>query len=107
MSQQEPLILTQDVDGAPLHLGEPVRITPTPTEDSLDRRFLGRRGIVVALVYDEPGTQYPHEPLIQVRVEALGEDLFFPWELERAPEEFRRRFTGPGGLVLPGLHWLY
>ena len=94
MSQQTARIFAHDVEGAPVRIGEPMRISLTASEESLDKRFLGRWGIVVALVYDEPGTQYPHEPLIQVRVEALGEDLFFPWELERAPEEYRRRSQG-------------
>jgi hypothetical protein len=44
-------------------------------------------------VYDEPATQYPEDPLIQVHVEGLGEDLFFPEELELAPAWARNRIA--------------
>ena len=90
------LIVTQDVDGAPVRMGELVCVTDTSEEASLDGRFAGRRGVVVALVYDEPRTQYPHAPLVKVSVEGLGEDLFFPWELERAVGWSWRRLSEPG-----------
>ncbi|WNG19726.1 Carotenogenesis protein CarS [Cystobacter fuscus] len=107
MSQQTSLILAHDVEGAPVRIGEPMRISLSASEESLDKRFQGRWGIVVALVYDDPHRQYPHEPLVKVRVEDLGEDLFFPWELERSSEWFWRRLTGPGGAMPMGLHWVH
>jgi hypothetical protein len=90
MSQQTALILAHDVEGAPVRIGEPMRIALKASEESLDKRFLGRWGIVGALGYDD-----------------LGEDLFFPWELERSSEWFWRRLTGPGGLMPMGLHWVH
>ncbi|ATB32760.1 Carotenogenesis protein CarS [Melittangium boletus] len=86
MNHDTGLVFLEDVKGAPVRMGEPVRISGSPLDGSLDPRFVGHRGVVVGLVYDEPSTQYPGDPLIQVRVEDLGEDLFFARELERSPE---------------------
>jgi hypothetical protein len=84
MNAQPGLVIFEDVEGAPVRLGEWVRIAGEPAlEDSVDRRFLGHRGRVVALVYDAPREQFPADPLVQVHVEDLGEELFFVRELER------------------------
>lgn len=81
MIEDPSLILTMDVDGAPVRMDAAVRIAETSVDGTFDRRFLGRTGTVVALVYDEPLQQYPADPLIKVRVRGLGEDLFFVGEL--------------------------
>jgi hypothetical protein len=94
MIQDAALIVFEDVEGAPVRIGETVKIASTPADDSMNRRFLGRAGVVVALVFDDPELQYPHDPLIQVRVDDVGEDLFFPEELELAPEWARRQLAG-------------
>lgn len=106
MIEDPSLILTVDVDGAPARLGAAVRIAETSVDGTFDRRFLGRTGTVVALVYDEPLQQYPANPLIKVRVRGLGEDLFFvgelvlgaegssPWAFREEPE--RRGEAEPG-----------
>ncbi|PTL85284.1 Carotenogenesis protein CarS [Vitiosangium sp. GDMCC 1.1324] len=94
MIQDPSLIVVEDVDGAPVRMGESVKVVSVSADDSsMDRHFLGRTGVVVALVFDEPRLQFPHDPLIQVRVDGLGEDLFFPEELELAPEWARRRLS--------------
>jgi CarS bacterial SH3 domain len=93
MIQDPSLIVVEDVEGAPVRIGEKVKIGRALVDDSMNRSFLGRAGVVVALVYDEPRLQYPEDPLIQVRVDELGEDLFFPEELELAPEWARRRLA--------------
>lgn len=89
--QDTSLIVTQDVEGAPVRIGQPVRITRAPEDDALSRRLVGCTGVVVALVFDDPRLQYPWDPLIQVRVPGLGEDLFFPEELALAPERLSRQ----------------
>ena len=81
MIQDPSLIVSEDVEGAPVRLGEVVKIVCSSEDVSIGRHFLGRTGFVVALVYDDPRRQYPHDPLIQVRVQGLGEDLFFMGEL--------------------------
>lgn len=91
MIEDPSLILTADVDGAPVRMGAVVRISESSLDGTFDRRFLGRTGIVVALVYDEPLRQYPADPLIKVRVHGLGEDLFFPGELVLGAEWSRAR----------------
>jgi hypothetical protein len=91
MIEDPSLILTVDVDGAPVRMGAAVRIAETSVDGSFDARFLGRTGTVVALVYDEPLQQYPADPLIKVRVRGLGEDLFFVGELELGAEGARPR----------------
>ncbi|MFP2902097.1 Carotenogenesis protein CarS [Corallococcus sp. 4LFB] len=86
MKHDPSLILTEDVDGAPVRIGATVMVVRTEPEDVLSERFLGRVGVVVALVFDDPSTQYPADPLIQVRVAGVGEDLFFARELVEVPE---------------------
>ncbi|MCP3137936.1 Carotenogenesis protein CarS [Pyxidicoccus xibeiensis] len=85
MTQDPSLILCSDVEGAPVRLGESVKIVSSSADGTISLSFLGQTGVVVGLVFDDPATQYPQDPLIQVRVEGLGEDLFFPEELELAP----------------------
>ncbi|ADO75689.1 carotenogenesis protein carS [Stigmatella aurantiaca] len=85
MTRDPSLIVTVDVEGAPVRIGEQVRIVSASREDSIDPRFLGCSGIVVALVFDDPWLQYPADPLIRVRVHGLGEDLFFVRELDGLP----------------------
>lgn len=87
------LILSEDVEGAPVRIGEQVRVVSFTMNDSLDPSFLGCSGVVVALVFDDPRRQYPRDPLIQVRVEGLGEDLFFAEELELSSDWARRRLA--------------
>lgn len=86
MKQDPSIILTQDVDGAPVRMGAAVMIVRTEADDAVAERFLGRVGIVVALVFDDPSMQYPKDPLIQVRVAGVGEDLFFARELVEVPQ---------------------
>ena len=93
MIQDPSLIVVEDVEGAPVRIGETVKIGGASADGSMNRHFLGRTGVVVALVYDEPRVQYPGDPLIQVRVDDVGEDLFFPEELELAPAWARRRIA--------------
>lgn len=86
MKHDPSLILTEDVDGAPVRLGTAVMIIRTEPDDAVSERFLGRVGVVVALVFDDPPRQYPGDPLIQVRVPGVGEDLFFARELVEVPQ---------------------
>jgi hypothetical protein len=76
------MIVKRDVEGAPVKIGQEVTIASDLLNDTIDRRFLGRTGVVKALVYDDPREQYPADPLIRVHVRGLGEDLFFSEELE-------------------------
>jgi hypothetical protein len=93
MSQDPSLILTKDVEGAPVRIGERVKITSAPADDPRGERYLGCTGVVMALVFDDPGKQYPEDPLIQVRVPGVGTELFFAEELELAPEWARRQMA--------------
>ena len=93
MKPDPSLILFEDVEGAPVRIGERVRVVSMSMNDSINTHFLGRAGVVAALVFDEPRVQYPRDPLILVRVEELGEDLFFPEELELSPDWARRRIA--------------
>lgn len=93
MTQDPSLIVCSDVEGAPVRIGESVKIVSDSPDGTVGQRFLGRTGVVVALVYDDPAAQYPEDPLIQVQVDGLGEDLFFPEELELAPVWARNRIA--------------
>ena len=95
MIQDAALIVFEDVEGAPVRIGAVVRIADSSLDGTFDPRFLGRTGVVVALVFDEPRLQYPADPLIQVHVHGVGEDLFFLKELELAAEWLpQRTFSG-------------
>lgn len=78
-------VLRRDVKGAPLTLNAPVQIAPS-LESTADERFQGRAGLVSGYVYDCPGEQFPHRPMLLVEVKELGEELFFVEELRAAPE---------------------
>ncbi|MCE9670324.1 Carotenogenesis protein CarS [Myxococcus stipitatus] len=93
MNQDPSLIVSSDVEGAPVRIGEHVKVVSASSDGTITPGFLGRMGVVVALVYDDPTHQYPTDPLIQVRVDGLGEDLFFPEELELVPEWARHRIA--------------
>ncbi|GHG76316.1 Carotenogenesis protein CarS [Comamonas sp. JC664] len=93
MIQDPSLIICHDVDGAPVRIGETVKVVTRSEDGTIGQRFLGKTGVVVGFVFDDPATQYPDDPLIQVLVEDLGEDLFFPEELELAPEWARNRIA--------------
>ncbi|RKG64987.1 Carotenogenesis protein CarS [Corallococcus exercitus] len=86
MKHDPSLIMMEDVDGAPVRIGATVMVVRTESEDVLSERFLGRVGVVVALVFDDPPAQYPTDPLIQVRVAGVGEDLFFAREIVEVPQ---------------------
>ncbi|MCY1022697.1 Carotenogenesis protein CarS [Pyxidicoccus sp. MSG2] len=93
MIQDPSLIVCSDVDGAPVRIGETVKVVSRSDDGTISQRFLGHTGVVVGLVYDDPASQYPEDPLIQVHVKGLGEDLFFPEELDLAPEWARNRIA--------------
>jgi antirepressor CarS-like protein len=94
MRIQDPsLILSEDVEGAPVRIGERVKIVEDSENGTIGRRFLGRTGVVVALVFDDPRLQFPADPLIQVCIPGVGEELFFPEELELVPEWARRQLA--------------
>lgn len=74
------LKLTQDILGAPVRIGQ--RVAIHSSDATVDERFLGRSGVVVALHYDCSDPQrFPCDPMILVEVEGLGSDLFFAREL--------------------------
>ncbi len=96
------LISDEDVPGAPLKIGQPVRVLADQVEsETLDRRFVGRTGVVSGLVYDDPARQFPADPLVRVRVEGVGEDLFFLEELGFAAPQPRRRDEWRHAAVAP------
>ena len=78
----DALVVEVNVEGAPFRPGQPVLIRHAA--EDMDPRFAGSRGVVTALVYDEPLQQFPRDPLLRVHVEGLGDDLFLPKELSPA-----------------------
>ncbi|MFO0600450.1 MAG: Carotenogenesis protein CarS [Myxococcaceae bacterium] len=74
-------IVRHDVDGAPLGIGARVVVAASALDESADERFGDRVGTVTGYVYDCPDEQYPHCPLVLVRVPGVGEDVFFVHEL--------------------------
>lgn len=106
MSAPQGLVVTAPVAGAPYRVGDHVRVAPTAAHsETADPRFIGKAGIVEALVFDDPARQYPQDPLLQVRVAGLGRDLFFAHELTRTapPRHTRPRARRRGEPRIPGL----
>ncbi|MDQ3263350.1 MAG: Carotenogenesis protein CarS [Myxococcota bacterium] len=85
MTRAKALELRHSVPGAPLEVGQWVRVRADAGSETLDYRFLGQRGRVLALIYDDPLAQFPQDPLVQVEVAGLGSDLFFVHELKAQP----------------------
>ncbi len=80
----KPGVCFERVAGAPLQIGEHVTIQSRIDDDTFDARFEHREGTVAGLVYDSPEQQFPHQPMVLVRVYGLGEDVFFVEELRLA-----------------------
>jgi len=76
------LLVRHDLFGAPVRLGAVVDIREDVQDSSVDEAFLGHRGVVTGLFYDDPRAQLPDLPLVVVRVAELGEELFFASELQ-------------------------
>lgn len=81
------MLLREAPPGAPWRIGAVVDVVGTQVDDSLDERFVGRRGVVTGLFYDDPCSQLPRNPLVVVFVDGLGEELFFAGELKSATQE--------------------
>lgn len=85
MLSDKTVFVRTDVSGAPLRMGQRVAVLCTHDDDSADERFHGCRGEVVGLLYDDPATQLPANPLVLVAVDGLGEEWFFLNELHAEP----------------------
>jgi hypothetical protein len=82
---EAPTVLVRwALPGAPWRVGALVDVVGTGLDETLDERFVGRRGVVTGLLYDDPGSQMPDRPLVVVFVDGLGEELFFAGELRGA-----------------------
>jgi hypothetical protein len=72
-----------DVKGAPFKMGERVRVTDS-TDETFDRSFKGRIGIVEYLEYQcGCGQSYPDDPMIGVRFQRGQVEEFWAEELKR------------------------
>lgn len=78
----EALRLKTRVPYAPFQPGARVMMLLDCYDESADVRFHGAVGEVVGLFFDDPASQFPSRPLIEVHVEGLGNDLFFANELQ-------------------------
>lgn len=76
------MILREDVDGAPVRIGQQVTVL-CGDDESADERFHGQRGVVVGFFADDV-------ELIRVEVDGLGEEWFFVNELIIEPVRVRR-----------------
>ncbi|MDX2015184.1 MAG: Carotenogenesis protein CarS [Myxococcaceae bacterium] len=85
MLSDKTVFVRTDVAGAPVRMGQRVAVLCSDDDDSADERFHGCRGEVVGLLYDDPATQLPANPLVLVAVDGLGEEWFFLNELHAEP----------------------
>nr|MCU0699481.1 hypothetical protein [Myxococcaceae bacterium] len=85
MLSDKTVFVRTDVAGAPLRIGQRVAVLCCGNDESADERFHGCRGEVVGLLYDDPATQLPANPLVLVAVTGLGEEWFFLNELHAEP----------------------
>ncbi len=82
IDEDDAMLVRENLSGAPFAIGSMVDVVRC-RDESGDERFCGQRGTVTGLLYDDPVAQVPFEPLVLVRVDGLGEELFFPSELQR------------------------
>lgn len=75
------LRLDTAVPDAPFQPGAKVLVLVDSLDETADSRFHGMAGRVVGLFFDDPGSQFPSRPLIEVEVSGVGVDLFFANEL--------------------------
>ncbi len=76
------LRLKTRVPYAPFQPGARVLVLLDCHDESADVRFHGTVGMVVGLFFDDPASQFPSRPMVEVLVEGLGADLFFANELQ-------------------------
>jgi hypothetical protein len=76
------LHLKREVPHAPVQPGARVLVLVDCHDDSADIRFHGACGEVVGLLFDDPSSQFPARPLIEVTVPGLGTEWFFAGELQ-------------------------
>jgi hypothetical protein len=77
-----PLRLDGNVPLAPVQPGARVLVLLDCTDTSADVRFHGACGEVVGLIFDDPPSQFPDRPLLEVNVEGLGSEYFFLNEIQ-------------------------
>jgi hypothetical protein len=68
-----------NVSGAPFLIGQAAFVLCD--DPSADERFHGRRGHVSGFFFDSLDEQFPHDPLILISVEGLGEEWFLKSEV--------------------------
>jgi len=76
------LHLDNAVPYAPMQPGARVMVLLDCLDESADVRFHGAAGQVVGLLFDDPPSQSPLRPLVEVQVAGLGRDYFFVNELQ-------------------------
>jgi hypothetical protein len=75
------LLSRRPVPGCAFAPGARVTVLLDGEDETADLRFHGARGEVTGLLFDDLATQFPAEPLVEVRVDGLGCEWFFPREL--------------------------
>lgn len=82
-------VIRHHVEGAPIQVGTPV-IVGLSLDDTFDRSFVGREGVVVHLNYEgDTGQTFPDDPLIGVRFPDNQEEAFWREELLLTTETTR------------------
>ena len=81
----EALVRRVDAEGSRFRIG--ARVLVLVEHESADERFHGRVGEVVGMLDDGHGANAPHEPLVLVSVEGLGQEWFEVDELHPASED--------------------
>ena len=78
----QALHLKTEVPFAPLQPGARVLVLLDCHDPTADERFHGACGEVVGLLFDDPASQFPLRPMVEVKVEGLGREYFFLNELQ-------------------------
>ncbi len=74
--------VTTDVPGAPFRIGDKVRVV-RGTDETFDRRFLRRVGIIEHFEYScGCGQTYPNDPMIGVKFRSSEVEEFWQEELK-------------------------
>lgn len=62
--------IKHNIHGAPVKIGQIVKVNQEFTDDTAEESWAGTTGIVIYLCYDGCGQTYPTDPLIAIRNQA-------------------------------------
>ncbi len=74
-----------NIEGAPFNIGDKVIVLNNPADDTLNKKFIGKKGEVSFFEYDcGCGQTFPNDPMIGVKFDNGRSGEFWKEELQTA-----------------------